>query len=177
MLYDKSSVLQVLGGYANNPSLFLDEKYKVTSEDFDERLHKIVFGAIKNLFYSGSMNIDAITIDSYLSSYPNQYAIFETNEGMNYIDNIKQFSKTENFNYNYYTLKKFTLLRTLRSKGIDVSDTYNEFVVDTKKQEEQRDEFDNTSINDIINVEGNENIKKCWIKIIRELKLREISYE
>ena len=48
---DTTSIMQVIGCVYNNPSL-LDqtEKYIITDEDFPDRFHKIVFGAIYNIY-------------------------------------------------------------------------------------------------------------------------------
>ena len=68
-MYDKSTVLMVLGSLIKKPSLFLEDKYTIIEQDFVERFHTIIFGAIKNLYLEGVKTITALEIDKYLSSY------------------------------------------------------------------------------------------------------------
>ena len=73
MLYDKSVALQVLGSLVKKPALFMEDKYDLQDFDFDDRFHKIVFSAIKNLFYQGTEVISAVEIDLYLSNFVLRY--------------------------------------------------------------------------------------------------------
>lgn len=126
MLYDKSVALQILGDLIKNPSLLIEDKYKISDEDFEDRLHKIVFGCIKNLYLSGVQLITPIEIDTYLSNYSAQKQVFDTNNGIIYVENLIKFSKIENFDYNYQQLKKYTLLRQLNSEGFNTDFYINE---------------------------------------------------
>ena len=151
MLYDKSTVLMILGSLIKKPSLFLEDKYTITEQDFVERFHTIVFGAIKNLYLEGVKRITALEIDKYLSSYAVQKKIFDDNNGIQYVDNLIKFAKVENFDFHYNILKKYTLLRKLKANGMDVSCFIDESIVDPKKIEEMMCKFNNLTTNDILN--------------------------
>ena len=48
---DTTSIMQVIGCVYNNPSLLEQtDKYMITDEDFPDKVHKIVFGAIYNIY-------------------------------------------------------------------------------------------------------------------------------
>ena len=49
----------VLGSLIKKPSLFLEDKYTIIEQDFVERFHTIIFGAIKNLYLEGVKTITA----------------------------------------------------------------------------------------------------------------------
>lgn len=150
MLYDKSVALQILGDLIKNPSLLIEDKYKISDEDFEDRLHKIVFGCIKNLYLSGVQLITPIEIDTYLSNYSAQKQVFDTNNGIIYVENLIKFSKIENFDYNYQQLKKYTLLRQLNSEGFNTDFYINENIVDPKKIDEMTEKFNKLTVNNII---------------------------
>lgn len=150
-MYDKSVALQILGSLVQKPSLLIEDKYQISEKDFEDRFHKIVFGSIKNLFYSGIQTITPIEIDTYLSNYATQKQVFDTNNGINYIENITKFAKIENFEYNYQLLKKYTLLRCLKTQGIDVSSYIDESIVDPKKIDTMMEKFNSLTVNDILN--------------------------
>lgn len=149
-MYDKSTVLIVLGSLLKNPNLFLDNKYDISERDFVERFHTIVFAAIKNLFLSGVQSISALEIDTYLSQYPMQKKIFDDNDGIQYIDNLIKFAKLENFDFHYNILKKYTLLRELKAEGIDTTPFIDESVVDPRKYEQMMNKFNSLSVKDIL---------------------------
>ena len=154
-LYDHTAVLNVLGSLIKNPNIFLDDNYQISEKDFAERFHIIIFSAIKNLFVNGVNVITPIEIDVYLTNYPTQYKVFEDNNGMMYIDNLIKFSKLENFDYNYNTLKKYTILRCCKSQGFSTKDFIDEKLVDPKEIQIMMDNFREFTLNDIVNkIEG-----------------------
>lgn len=150
-MYDKMAILNVLGSLIKKPDLLLDERYSLSTNDFPERFHQIVFTAINNLIHSGVAVIGVVEIDNYISNYEKQYKIFNDNDGMAYIEKAIELTKTENFNHDYNKIKKFSLLRDLKSKGFDISEIYNNDIIDVKYQEEMQEKFDNMDLNDIIN--------------------------
>lgn len=123
---DKQSIFQVLGCLLKQPDLLNDEKNYLTNEDFVERFHKIVFSAIQNLHSTGVEVIDFIAIDNYLNHFPAQYANFNENNGLEYLQKAIELSEIDNFKYYYTRVKKFSLLRKLEDFGIDISDIYRE---------------------------------------------------
>jgi replicative DNA helicase len=52
---DITSIMQVIGCVYNNPSLLEQtDKYVITDEDFPDTFHKVVFGAIYNIYNLGA---------------------------------------------------------------------------------------------------------------------------
>ena len=150
-LHDKSAIIQIIGCIAQKPELLLDEQYKsLTLKDFPEKFHQIVYSSVYNLVHQGIKDINGIVIDSYLTNYPEQYAIFSKNQGMEYIDKCKSISNLHNFQYNFDRVKKFSLLSDLQQNGFDVSEIYTDDVMDSKNMEKMSEIFDNFTINDII---------------------------
>ena len=108
-LINKRAIVQVLGCLLNKPDLL--DTYYIEEIDVDEDFYVYILNTIKVLHKQNVPVIDAFAIDSYLSSYDAQYKIFSMNNGVDYIENAKKIAVLENFEYNYKTLKKFTLLR------------------------------------------------------------------
>lgn len=150
-MYDKMAILQVLGSLIQKPELLLNDKYNLNTNDFPERFHQIVFSAIFNLINDGVTTIGVIEIDSYISNYEKQYKIYNDNNGMKYIEDAISLSIVNNFDYNYNRVKKFSLLNQLKIDGFDVSEIYDNSIIDTKIQEEMQEQFDKMNLNDIIN--------------------------
>ena len=152
MLADKRSIFAVIGCLLKQPQLLDDiTKYKLTKEDFNEQFHKLIFAAISNLYHEGVSEIDFLIIDNYLSRYNLQYDIFIKNNGIEYLQRALESANVDNFDYVYNRVKKFSLLRALSSEGIDISDIYNEKITDPLQQERMQSDFDNLSLEDIMN--------------------------
>lgn len=149
-MYDKTATIEVLGSLIKKPDLILDENYNLSIDDFSEKFHKIVYGAINNLIINGIKKIDAIIIDEFISKYDKQYKTFCDNNGFEYIDKIIEISSIENFDYNFKVLKKYSVLRELKKKGFDISYFYEDDILDLKLQEETQKRFNDSTIQDII---------------------------
>lgn len=154
MIQDKNSIIQVLGGLLNNPSLLSEtDRYQLEQSDFPERFHKIIFGVINNLYHhSGIEEIGKPDIDGFLREYDVQYDVFNQNNGLEYIDKVQELSKEGNFDYYYERLKKFSLVREMKSLGFDVSEVYDETILNPRKSEELQEKFDKMSVKDILNI-------------------------
>lgn len=149
MLADKRAVLQVLGCLICKPSL-LDE-YRLDTSDFEaESFYQIVFSAVYNIYAQGANRIDCFTIDSYLSAYEKQYKIFETNKGLEYCENAIELAEIENFDYWYWRLRKFSLLRFYQNRGISIKSIYDDSVIDPELMEQETKRLDHLTIDDII---------------------------
>lgn len=150
-LYDKSAVLIVLGSLMKKPSALLDSKYNITENDFVERFHKIVFGAVYNLYYNNIGNITPNEIDRYLTAYPVQKKIFDDNDGLDYCERLQKISPLENFDYYYNILKKYSLLRSLKEQGFNTNIFLNTDIIDPVKCQQMMERFNSLSINDMLN--------------------------
>lgn len=136
---DKSSIQQVLGGLMQRPQ-FLSEvdKYSLTTADFSTRFEKYIFSAIYGLYHEGALSIQPIDIANFLEADVVGKKVFESQNGISYLNDIIDFSSIENFPYYYNRLKKINLLRDLKKQGFDVSEFYNEDLVDPKAEEINR---------------------------------------
>lgn len=143
------ATVQVLGCLIKQPMLLMDEKYKLCVEDFPERFHQILYGAIDNLIKSGVQDLNSISIDDYLSKFPRQYKVFCENKGIEYIENAIEFAQLENFDFYYNTFRKFGLLNQLQKKGFDTTIIYDPNIIDVDELTSMQREFDNLTVEDI----------------------------
>jgi replicative DNA helicase len=136
------------------PALLNDIKYKFHKDDFysegESSFYVIIFAAINNLYEQEIEEIDLMMIDNFLSSYDVQYKTFTDNDGLEYLQNAIEQSHMRNFDYSYNRLKKFSLLRMYKQNGFDISELYDESIIDPKKSEEMVAEFDQLTIDDMI---------------------------
>lgn len=146
---DKMATIQVLGCLIKNPMLIVDDRYRMCVEDFPERFHQILYGAIDNMAKSGVQDLNSISIDDYLSKFPRQHKVFEDNKGMEYVENAVDLAQIENFDYYYQTFRKFGLLNQLQKKGFDTTIVYDPNVIDVDQQAEMQRQFDRLSVQDI----------------------------
>lgn len=150
-LQDKRSIFQMLAGIIKTPSILSNTaQYDISTDDMPGKFHKIVFGAIYNLYMGGLETISPIEIDSYLSAYPAQYSIYNSNNGIEYLYKLEELGEPENFEYHYQRVKKYTFLRECQSVGIDITDIFDSTVIDLKESEEQQELFDSLSVNEMI---------------------------
>ncbi len=151
MIQDKTSVIQVLGGLLHHPEILSEtEKYQLDTSDFPERFHAIIFAAINNLYNNGAEEITEAELDGFLSAHSIQYEIFNQNKGIDYIQNIMKLHRKENFDYYYERLKKFSLVREMKGVGFDISEIYDDTILDPKESEKLQKNFDDMTIKDII---------------------------
>lgn len=148
---DKMATIQVLGCLIKNPMLIVDDRYRMCVEDFPERFHQILYGAIDNMAKSGVQDLNSISIDDYLSKYPRQYRVFCENKGMEYVENAVEMAQLENFDYYYLTFRKFGLLSQFEKRGFDTTPIYDSTIIDVDQLTEMRRKFDECSIEDIFN--------------------------
>lgn len=150
---DTTSIMQVIGCIYNNPSL-LDqtEKYIITDDDFPDSFHKVIFGAIYNIYNLGASKITLKNIIDFLAQHPKSEAIFKKDKGEEWLTQIAENAIDTAFDYYYNRLKKMSLLRAFDNSGIDVSNLYDpDNILDTRKKQIQEEWLDNTSLADIAN--------------------------
>ena len=148
---DIPSIVQVIGGIYNNPSLLDNEGYFFTEEDFTEDFHRILFGSIYNLHELGAKEITINAIEDYLNQRPKSLAIYKTNKGAEYLQKLSNTTQLAAFDYYYKKMKKMTLFRMYKEMcGMDLSWLYDiDNIMDVKKKQAQEDWLDNTPLEDI----------------------------
>ena len=151
-LSDKMAVLQVLGGLIKNPLLFSNKEYSLKVDDFPERFHKILFGAIEYLAAQGLVTISVMDIDQFLVRYDVQYKVFNDNQGLAYVQRCLEVVDTNNFDYYYNVLKKRSLLGELYEQGFDISSILDVTQIDPKITAQQQAALDNMTLADIMAV-------------------------
>ena len=110
-------------------TLLLDSKFRLERKDFVRKgesiFHLLVFATIENLIDKGLTTIDATDIDEYLSEYPDKYQKFEENDGLEWCFSAIEMANKDSYSYYAEKIKKFSLLRNLVDRGIDISDIYD----------------------------------------------------
>ena len=97
-MVDKEVIQQVLGSLMKCPRLLSEvDKYNLTLSDFSSKFEKYIFSAIHGLYFNGAESIQIIDIENYLSTNPIAKNTFESNNGIEYLQDIEEFSKVENF--------------------------------------------------------------------------------
>ena len=146
----KGTIQQVLGSLMKHPQ-FLSEvdKYTLTALDFSTRFEKTIFGAINGLWRQGAPKITAFDIESFMESNEAAKKLFEQQNGLEYLQDIEEFSNVENFPYYYNKLKKLNLLRDLKKQNFPVEDFYQEDLT-APDAVEINQRFEELTVNDII---------------------------
>ena len=147
---NKGTIQQILGSLMKHPQ-FLSEvdKYSLSISDFSTKFEKYVFNAINGLWHNGAQKITALDIESYLEANDAAKKLFEQQNGLEYLQDIEEFSNIENFPYYYTKLKKLNLLRDLKKQNFPVSEFYQEDLTAADAMEiNQR--FEELTVSDII---------------------------
>lgn len=141
----------VLGCLLKRPNLLANtDTCLLTVEDFADRLHRILFSSIFNMFHNGMENVTVNEIHTYLSEYPELYETFNQLKGNDAVLLAAEMAKLENFKYYYDRLKKMSLLRSLEGSGFDVSDWYIGDNYDINKRQMIEDQLEKATVQDII---------------------------
>ena len=160
VLSDNVATRQVIGCLMLNPLLFL-EYSDLYPTDFDNKVARICFINIKNLYDNGATKLSPIEVDQEISQYSNSVAIYNSGNGLDLLKEAYEFATPNNFELYYNRLKKYSLLRRLHKNGYDISKYYKENVDidDPKLEVELQKNFDEATLEEILNnVEGNFNL-------------------
>ena len=160
MITDKRVVQQIIGCLLKHPQYLSEsDKYCLTPADFHSHFEKYLFTAIYGLYTGGAKKISAFDVENYLSTNESAKSNFQDNKGVEYLQDVEEFSNTENFPYYYDKLKKLNMLNAYQKMGIDISDFYIEDTFD-KRADEVNKKFEDLTIADISNA-----VKKKILKI------------
>lgn len=156
-LQDKQAYMPIFARLLKEPDevLMKSSGYKLGLNDFKERFHKVLFGAIHELHGDGAKRIDKFEINSYLMNFTEQYEIFQSGGGNEYLDRLEMVDYESNFDYHYNRIKKFSMLRHYVAQGIDISDIYDTATLEAKEFSEMSERFNKLTVHDIYkHVEG-----------------------
>lgn len=148
---DKGTIQQILGSLMKHPQ-FLSEidKYSLSIADFSTKFEKYIFQAISGLWQKGAQKITALDIESYFEANAAARKIYDSQNGLEYLQDIEEFSNIENFPYYYDKLKKLNLLRDLKKQNFPVSEFYQEDLT-APNAIEINQRFEELTVSDIIN--------------------------
>ena len=165
---DTNAIMNVIGHIFNHPSILdNEENYTITDDDFTEKFHRVVFGAIYKTYQSGIKEINLQVISNFLAQRPEAEAVFNINKGTEYLIKVSEMESENNFNYYYNRLKKMSLLRAYEAHGYDPSNLYDpDNAIDLKKRQRQEDWIDSHSLTDIADTIDNDidSIRKEYIE-------------
>jgi replicative DNA helicase len=147
MLYSNQDAMNLLGCLLKKPEILIDDRYKLTKEDFKPRAFDLtLFAVIYNLAIKGAKEINPIDVGTFCEPYKAQMKILEDNDYVEFINTIKGCIEEENFELYYYRVKKFSLLREYKKIGFDISDLYDE----SQSENEQKTKLDTEDLKDIL---------------------------
>ena len=133
---DKSSIQQVLGSLMQRPQLLSEvDKYSLTIADFSNRFEKYIFSAIFGLYRQGVTDIQPVDVANFLEVDTVGKKTFENQNGIEFLQDIMEFSSVENFSYYYNRLKKINLLRDLKKQNYPIDNFYCEDLTDPRADE------------------------------------------
>lgn len=149
--YDSTAAIQVIGSVLNKPTLLDDTgQYKFSENDFCNDLHKVIFGAVYNLYYMGAEHISIQAIEDYLENREKSLAIYRANKGPEWIHRVFSDADIMNFDFYYNRLRKMTLMRAYEDIGMDLSWIYDpDNIFDLALKEKQEETFNSLSLNDL----------------------------
>ena len=146
----KGTIQQILGCLMKCPQLLGEvDKYSLSLTDFSNKFEKFIFAAIEGLWRNGAPKITAFDIENYMEVNTTAKKIFEQQNGLEYLQDIEEFSNVENFGYYYTKLKKLNLLRDLKKQNFPVSEFYQEDLT-APNAAEINQHFEELTVNDII---------------------------
>lgn len=155
--YDSVAAAQVIGCTLMNPSLLDgDGQYFYNANDFVNEFHKVIFGAVYNLYTMGAKQVTIKTIEDYLLDRPQSQAIYKGGKGAEWIARATEEASLSNFDYYYGRVKKMSLLRGYAKAGVDLSwllDIDN--LINPEKKKAQEDYFDSLTLNQLSDIVDN----------------------
>lgn len=149
---DKMANMVVLGHLISTPNILENkDDFVITQNDFTDRLHRVLFVSINNLFASGLEKIESIDICNYIhNALPQEEKYFDDKKGKDFIKKCEFISSEKKFEYYYDRMKKFTLLRTYLKYGVEIKELYNPDIIDFEKKAKQENWLELSTIEDII---------------------------
>lgn len=173
-IYSSDAVNKLLGCICNDTSLILNDKYplkKGEKGDFSPVIfHRIIFGACYGMTMQGAKYIDPMDMDIFIKDNFGQtnYQIFIDNDGMGYIETIKELSDPTNYELYYNSVRKHSLLRRYDNQGFDIKEIWDKDK-DESINEENLNKWDIDEICDLF--------EKKQVEIKREFTTNQVKEE
>ena len=99
---DTTSIIQVIGSVFNTPQLLdYSDKYVITEDDFEDKFHQIIFGAIYKLHELGSEKITLESINDFLKTRPTSEATYRLHKGEEWLMRAADVASNATFDYYY----------------------------------------------------------------------------
>ena len=151
MVYDKRAAANIIGCLIKQPELLVNtDKYLLEKTDFDNRLHRIVFSTIYNLFHSGAEKISINDIHTYLKKYPELYNTFNEQKGSEFVVACEETAEVGNFDFYYDRIKKLALLRRIKEEGYSIKEWFVEDGYDISKRQELEKKLEDATLQEIL---------------------------
>ena len=151
MIYNKNAAARLLGVLFKNPErLSNTDKYNLSTNDFADMFHKIIFGQIELLYQSGMVKLSVEGFIKELSRFPARLDSFKKNDGEDFLVKAIELDEDKNFDFYYTKVKKMSMLRELKDAGFDISNWYTEDMLDLKRRELLEVKLEDSSFQDIL---------------------------
>lgn len=160
--YRTDAANMLLGALYTSPALFDNPEITALSEaDFPDKMHKIAYSVMHNLFSIGHSRFNSGVIQSYLSGRPQLSTFFNEKidvgmgepvaKGDYYFSKLAEVGDPLVFEPSFNMVKKMSLLRNLDRHGVSVSKFYDWDTTDSKVQAYQQTWIEKTDVRDIAN--------------------------
>lgn len=140
-LYNMMACNMVIGCLFKNPSLYFDERFPLDLEDFHDvensrgyRFQRILFGTGRELAKKNVKEISAVDVGEFNAGLRENLSILEDNDYQDAIENFKELSNEDSFEFYYNRIRTFSLLAKCKyEKGYNIDKFFN---VDGKEEDE-----------------------------------------
>ena len=85
-------------------------------------LHFVLYQAIAKLASCGAGAITEVEIDNLVRNYTASYEILQDSDWIGFVTTMKELASSENYELYYTTIRKFSLLRDMKSNGHNITD-------------------------------------------------------
>ena len=126
-LYNQNMASMLLGCLMRQPSLLYLPQYPLEKSDFSPvEFHKDMFIFIAMLADDDAQEITEVEIEDKAKEHPVQFEVLQDNDYMDFVATSKTLCVPENYELYYKVVRKYSLLRELKKKGIDISEFCDE---------------------------------------------------
>lgn len=136
--------------FKNPERLSNTDKYMLSTDDFADYFHKIIFGQIDLLYESGMVKFSVEGFVKELGRFPDRLDNFKKSNGEDFLIKAIELDEDKNFDFYYNKVKKLSMLRELQNSGFDVSHWYTEEMFDLRKRELLELKLESASFQDIL---------------------------